>query len=289
MKHPRYLLRNILSPGDLYHAARYIRQEGHVSEVHAHDFAEVFWMEHGSGLHLVNGEQQRLGAGDLLLIRARDVHGFHVPHRAVRGVSRGVAFCAVNIAFPLALLNEFRKRQKLTKDNAWPWTGGNLPTCIPIGAEGIRRLDWFAGELIRRPQSRLKLEAFLATVLLMASCPEDAQRRLDCPEWLNSALTAFNRPAKLSGGVQELSNLSGRSIEHVNRTVRKFMGITSTDLVNNLRLEFCARELLVSSRPILEIALDAGIQNLSHFYRMFQAKYHKTPRRFRLDQDKSLL
>ncbi|MDQ3381897.1 MAG: AraC family transcriptional regulator [Actinomycetota bacterium] len=35
--------------------------------------------------------------------------------------------------------------------------------------------------------------------------------------------------------------------------------------------------------PIARIAVECGIGNLSHFYRLFNARFGVTPRRYRLD------
>jgi AraC family cel operon transcriptional repressor len=47
-------------------------------------------------------------------------------------------------------------------------------------------------------------------------------------------------------------------------------------------MEFAARELRVTSRPIADIALDCGLNNLSHFYSLFRSAHGQTPRAYRL-------
>ena len=42
--------------------------------------------------------------------------------------------------------------------------------------------------------------------------------------------------------------------------------------------------LATSDEPITSIALDCGLENLGHFYRLFHARYGSTPRGYRLRQ-----
>lgn len=43
---------------------------------HRHPYDEVQFIRSGRGLYVVNGEQFEAGAGDILVIKAGDVHGF---------------------------------------------------------------------------------------------------------------------------------------------------------------------------------------------------------------------
>jgi AraC-like DNA-binding protein len=52
--------------------------------------------------------------------------------------------------------------------------------------------------------------------------------------------------------------------------------------VNAARMDFSARQLAETSRPILEIAFDCGLTNLSHFYALFRKRFGVSPRRYRL-------
>jgi AraC family cel operon transcriptional repressor len=79
-----------------------------------------------------------------------------------------------------------------------------------------------------------------------------------------------------------LTRVAGRSAEHVARSVRWVFGITPSDYVNRVRMEHAARELRVTTRPIADIALDCGLNNLSHFYALFRRAHRLTPRAYRL-------
>ncbi|MGC3943959.1 MAG: helix-turn-helix transcriptional regulator [Chryseolinea sp.] len=52
--------------------------------------------------------------------------------------------------------------------------------------------------------------------------------------------------------------------------------------VNQLRMAHAARELMLGSSPIIEVALDCGFNNLAHFYALFRKTHGMTPRRYRM-------
>ena len=44
--------------------------------IHSHDFPEIFWILDGSGIHRLNGSEERIAAGSLAVLRPADRHGF---------------------------------------------------------------------------------------------------------------------------------------------------------------------------------------------------------------------
>lgn len=133
-------------------------------------------------------------------------------------------------------------------------------------------------------QNRLRLDAFLLNLLQLSLGVEDATDTAEYPEWLQRALRGFDRPELLAGGTTALARLAARCPEHVNRVIRQATGRTATDLVNARRLEYAARQLRMSDRKILDVALESGLGNLGYFYRLFHQRYGLTPRQYRLRQ-----
>jgi AraC-like DNA-binding protein len=58
--------------------------------------------------------------------------------------------------------------------------------------------------------------------------------------------------------------------------------------VNEMRLSYAAALLADSDSPITDIYLDSGFQSQATFNRVFQARYHLTPREYRKNARKSL-
>jgi len=96
------------------------------------------------------------------------------------------------------------------------------------------------------------------------------------------------RPEVFACGAPGFVRAAGRSAEHVARTVRAVFGVTPSDYVNRVRMDYAARELRITTRPIAEIALDCGLNNLSHFYGLFRRSQGETPRAHRIAHYRSV-
>lgn len=242
--------------------------------LHTHDFPEVFWIETGRGTHLVNGAAQPLEAGDLVLIRPEDAHGF-------RGGTGGLTM--VNVAFRRHVLDELRQRYFTGPRAAWPWRGEELPASRRLEPAELERLSASAEGLLNAAQSRFTLDRFLMDVLALFAERAEPPSHAGLPPWLAGALREFGGSSEhLIGGVPALAALAGRSREHVNRVIRRATNQTATQLVNAVRLERAAHDLRMTAKPIAHVAIDAGLPNLGYFYRRFTARYGVTPRKYRL-------
>lgn len=234
-------------------------------DLHDHAYAEVFWIERGTALHRVNGVEQRLGPGSLVLMRPQDAHTYAAPD----------GFVMVNVTFRMELLASLRERFAVEWSD-WPWGDGALPLITTLDVARIERLQEVA-EQLADDHSRLAAEGFLLDLLrLLRRAPAP-----DLPPWLESALDRFRQREALAAGPEEFCRLCGRTPAHVNRAVQAAFGQTTTALVNRIRLEAAARALKLSDEGIAGIAVDCGFASLAHFYRAFGAQYGITPKAFR--------
>lgn len=267
----KLLFKDIIGSAQCYHVARTVYGVGSSHRAHRHDFAEVFWIEAGEGVHHINGHRQKLGCGDLLLIRPEDCHALAAPSSAMT---------LVNIAFPRQVLRDLKKRYAGGVE-VWPWDKAKMPPRFSVSAH-IDQLTQWVGALGTCPNRVLELDWFLINLLHLLLPTAPAATPPGQPEWLHRTLTEFRNPAHLPGGVATFIDMTGLSPEHVNRTIRRCLGLTTTDLVNRLRMEYAAAQLRMTNLPIARIALDCGLENLGYFYRLFQTHFQTTPRQFRI-------
>lgn len=83
--------------------------------------------------------------------------------------------------------------------------------------------------------------------------------------------------------IDDLAELCGFSSSHFMKFFKSNMGVTFTQYLNNYRLNVASQLLKSTGLPILDIALEAGYDNLSYFNRIFKKKFHMTPKEFRND------
>jgi AraC family cel operon transcriptional repressor len=262
-----------------FHAARASYQRGRSFAYHGHDFAELFWIDAGQGIHRINGAMLPLQPGNLILVRPTDCHG---------GESDGNdELRLTNIAFPHQTLNDLQQRYFPRRKWAF-WQVEKYPATFQVEPLQLRRFNRWADELAKAPRESLYIDRFLLNILAELNPVHSDPLPDDSPDWLAEACRAIQKPENFSGGVERFLALCGRSREHVARTVRLQLGTTPTAYVNRIRMAYAQRQIEMGDQGILQIALDCGIGNLSHFYRLFRAETAMTPRAYRLSHRKPL-
>jgi AraC family cel operon transcriptional repressor len=262
--------KELVRPGQRHHLAIILFMPDRVTRYHTHDFPEVFWIERGVGLHRINGQEHLVRPGEVIFVRPEDEH--------VLATTDAKGFTLINLAYDPRLRAALLQRhaEKLTPILA---PREPLPHRARFVPPSRRQLALLSADA----NSDLGIEHFLLGLGLQAqpSLPESHQ---GWPDWLQHACAQMQKPELLAQGVPGFVHAAGRSAEHVARATRKVLGVTPSDFINRVRMEHAARELRVTERAIADIALDCGLNNLSHFYALFRKAHGVTPRRYRQQQ-----
>lgn len=269
---PCLRLASIVAPGDYGIISRPSHARRRPLLAHRHDFAEIFWVNSGEGMHEVNGVRERIRTGDICCILPSDTHSIDVGGETTLVIT--------NVAFPAEVVDWLRRRY-FPRESRWFWADRRARS-DPVDPERLHALDVAADRLAAAPRDRLHFEWFLLGVFAELDGPHEEQAGLGgAPSWLADACRRLREPGALSEGVPALIRLSGRSPEHVARVVRATLGMTPSEYVNRLRVAQAAFQLRMTSRSVTEIALDVGYENLSHFFHVFRRLHGMTPRRYR--------
>ena len=239
--------------------------------LHTHAFHELFWIERGEGRQLINGQWRALTPGQVVLIRPEDVHGF----TALEADGLDLA----NFAFRSEIWTRIR-------DRFFP--GGRAFFDEPdparrehfLGPVAISAVRAITTQLLRTRLDLLVTEAALLAIIGVLH-QEREHPTPTCPDWLSQACEQFQTSGQFRFGTRRLAELAGCSPEHLARSARRFLGRTPSDLVNEARMIFAAQQLRATSRTILEIVGDCGLENVGHFYALFRQHYGLSPARYR--------
>jgi len=267
------LWQRIAPKGECFHVARAQMRGRYPCRRHAHDFAEVFWVEDGTGVHDINGQRQPIARGTLVAIRPEDYHGFRN--------TTDSGFTLVNVAFPRETVR-FLHARYFPKEAGFFWARTRQPFQLSLNATRQRWLQGWTDYLARAPRTKLEIERFLIELVHELSGLSPSGEVEPTPEWLGLALEKIRDPEHFSRGTRQLARLAGRTPQHVARVLKSCHGITATDVVNRARLDHAAMQLRMSTKKIIEICLECGFQNLGHFYQLFRARFGTTPRLYRL-------
>ena len=242
--------------------------------LHTHDFLELFWVEQGRGLHRINGYDRLMETGYLSLIRAEDCHTFSAlePGHRVR---------FINFAFPRSVWTQVR-RQFFNGQGHFFDRPDFAEREYQLEPEELQRLRLSASDLLAGIWNKLNADSFLRAVLsLLVSKEHRKSTKVNLPEWLALTLRNMERHPHFTGGVPEFIRLSGRTHEHVARVCRRLLQQSPHQLVNEIRLRRAVSQLIATDMKIVDVAGEAGFENLGYFYKLFQRKHGLTPRIYR--------
>jgi AraC family cel operon transcriptional repressor len=243
---------------------------------HSHDYFEIFLVSRGSATHVVNGSSLALGRGCVVFVRPEDDHGYsRMSHN----------FQIINVLMPsptvLALLDylgpDFEPGRLLEP---------GLPPCVQLSPGAFKAAVAELEQLVFSERIlRHKSESLfrIALLKLIVSCfpalPESSKTEM--PDWFRKLALEMMKRENFAEGLGAMKRLSGKSEEHLSRSCRRFLHKTPTELVNELRVDFAARALQLSSETVIEVCAEAGFDSLSHFYHLFKKKFGMAPNAYR--------
>ncbi len=236
----------------------------HFTEPHNHTFHEIFLVRNGCLDHQINDRCETLKERSAVFIRPDDAHAF----RSHDGSPAKIT----NIAFDSSLFEQAVSLLPETRRESVHRAYGSL-TCSPalwqvlLGKlEIIRSANPFLCE-----QTSMETISMLLDVLIPLAF--QSQKQTVSPGWLRVACEQMDQPENRLLGLHRLVQLSGRSPEHLNRTMKKTMGITPGEYVTRLKLQHAAELLSTTDRTVLDILMDSGFNNAAWFNRCFKRKF----------------
>ncbi len=275
--HPVLKYKDIFLKDYSFHFANSIFTSTKKYALHTHDFYEFTIVEEGILRQIVNGERVDMDKYSLCLIKPTDVH-------AVSSSPKSKSVRIFNVAITSELFNKiilflgFEHKNNIGFESQIPmdkW--GSIYSKIKrinktYHSKDHQFLEIYIKELI----------VDLLVFLLNLPDPEEP----NIPLWLKSTCQEMQEPKNYLIGLQRFIELSDRSQEHLNRSMKKYYRITPTVFINQHRLQFAASLLSSSEKPIIEIIYDSGFENISHFSRLFKKYYNLTPRQYRYKNKK---
>lgn len=246
--------------------------------LHNHDYYEVFLILSGQIDHWTKTGTRRLATGSLVFIRPTDSHAL----QAVRGDDCEI----INISFAEDVVEHLWMRYNTDLQEKFFWTPQTEPDIYLLEGPRFERAVNLLRELQISKNSLIVLEGFLLSLFTRVVdhiflAPDSA------PDWLLTASAAAHRPEVFRKGAAGFVDATLRSHEHVCRVSRKYLGVSPTEYVNRIRMEYAAQMLSNGDITITEIANQCGIEDMSYFYRVFQRHYSSTPRQYRLKNRKN--
>lgn len=261
---------------------RYIQSDTEYFRPHFHNYYEIFLMVKGEAYHLVNSKKQLLREGQLIFIRDFDVHDY--------SSVGGAYFEFINLAFTKETFKSLADYLGSAL-NTERLLSGALPPTVQLSQGEKERLFYLLTDANSDADTdliRLRMRAALAKIFSEYFL-DYKERETELPLWLEVTVDKMKKPQNFTLGVGRMREISGKSREHLARSLRKYYGVSPTDFVNDLRLDYCAKLLTYSNLSVTDVALESGFDNVSWFYLVFEKRFGLTPTQYRKRYDARLI
>ena len=262
----------LIEANDVFHIVRRTITSDENLDYHDHDYAEIFWIKEGSGMHYINGEKHPIEKGTLCLVRPKDTHTF---------VSTGnnTGLVVTNIAFYLESLKLFKERY-FPDSNTLFWTEDKLPFTVNLNIDQLNEIGAITDYILSKPRDYMHLDIIILHIfrLLTESLEQESN---DIPYWLNLALKQYNSPQLFREGVPGFVAITNRTTDHVNKTIKQHLNQTLTETVTKIKMNYAAQRLTMTNVPIKIICYNCGFNTIGHFYKVFKKHNGMTPNEYR--------
>ena len=167
------------------------------------------------------------------------------------------------------------------RGNAHPFRGAKLPPIRDL-SRLIARAAVGAGGVLDVAWEELAIELAATAVRLDAgvSAPRRAPSGAAVAR-VTESVRAIERSPESRHTVGQLAADARQSPFHYLRTFEQLTGVTPHQFILRTRLRHAAARLATEDAKVIDIALDAGFNDVSTFNRAFRAEFGTTPRAYR--------
>lgn len=244
---------------------------------HDHEFYEIVYLLNGSIEQTVNDKPFPLVAGDVIFLRPEDKHYFLRNETNKQIAHRDLLFKSDFFENVCNFLGE---------DFLRAYLGSPMPVKIRLPLEKIAIFEEKVSNYYRLPNAQDKmLFAKFFLIELLNIYQEGTQNDIiyneKYPGWLNQLLQKMNMVEYYKDGLPVILSFFNYEKSYMCHTFKKYLNITMTDYLNNLRLNYAANQLHFTSNSILSIAYESGFSSIAYFCRLFKKRFGCSPSVYR--------
>lgn len=244
----------------------YVEGKGRKTRFHEHEFYE-FFIALNSVRHYINGKYDELERGDVVFIKPSDIHGIIYDDREKNDI--------INFSFSKEIMGKligYLDVSQTALDN--------------MENNRIRLNETETLSMIKKLKSVMNNEnnVTYGRIILFEMLTKFLGRREienNIPKWFEDMCAQMKKKENFAEGAECMVRLSGKSREYISRCMRKYLNISVTEFLNDLRLSYVASGLISTDAGITELCYEAGFYSTSWFNKIFFKKYGLTPKEMR--------
>lgn len=254
--------------------------------LHWQDGVEIIFVKKGMGEVRVDTELYRAKAGDVFVVLPGHIHGISsIPGEKMEyenmffdleflGI-QNIDLCSIKYLLPIA------EGSKTLPTYLYP--GHALYNSFIVCLDYI---DHLCDKKIEGYEVGVKGLILTAFSVLLQEAVENTQHEMSgkTDQKMKFVLKRIETDYGKNLTIEDMANECGYSASHFMRWFKENTGFSFNSYLIEYRLNHAAEQLRTSEETIINIASDAGFDNLSNFNRQFKKRFLMTPSEFRKDE-----
>jgi len=244
---------------------------------HHHDFHEIVIVEHGTGIHVFNGQPYTISGGTVCFVRDHDRHLYEHTDN----------LCLTNVLYRspdafqfLAGLNQLLPQEQ---DGHYPshWRVSQHTLGLVRGI--ISQMEEMGSEAATHDIANREILFMQLLVLLRKSSQQEDAGNSDAR--LNQLMLWLEDHFAEDICWESLAEQFSLSLRTLHRQLKQSTGMTPQRYLNRLRLIKARHMLRHSDESVTDIAFRCGFGDSNHFSTLFRREFDWSPRDIRQGRD----
>lgn len=247
---------------------------------HHHDFHEIVIVEHGTGIHVFNGQPYTISGGTVCFVRDHDRHLYEHTDN----------LCLTNVLYRspesfqfLAGLNQLLPQEQ---DGYYPSHWRVNQSTLGQVRQIIARMEGREDQVDAHGLADREILFMQLLVLLRKSSLEEGAANNDAR--LNHLLAWLEDHYAEEICWESIAGRFTLSLRTLHRQLKQHTGLTPQRYLNRLRLIKARHLLRHSDASVTDIAYRCGFGDSNHFSTLFRREFDWSPRDIRQGRDTSL-
>lgn len=179
--------------------------------------------------------------------------------------------CSFNVGIQSSCMDHIRRYSRVL----------DYPAHLQGGTTGMLAMRLYSEFWHMDEVSPLAIEGLVFELVAEASRRTVSTFRRKSETWLRQVRDLLHARFAENISLSEIASEVGFHPAHVAREFRRTFHCTIGEYVRQLRIERACKSLVETAMPLMDIALDAGFFDQSHFCRVFRELTGTTPREYR--------
>ncbi|WP_312952540.1 HTH-type transcriptional activator RhaS [Superficieibacter sp.] len=244
---------------------------------HHHDFHEIVIVEHGTGIHVFNGQPYTISGGTICFVRDHDRHLYEHTDN----------LCLTNVLYRSPEAFQFLSGLNLLLPQE---QDGNYPSHWRVNQTALTQVRQIVGQLEQHDDApdapeRANRELLFMQLLVLLRKSSLAQNAEDNDARLNQLIVWLEEHFAEDVCWESLADGFSLSLRTLHRQLKQYTGLTPQRYLNRLRLIKARHLLRHSDESVTDIAYRCGFGDSNHFSTLFRREFSWSPRDIRQGRD----